>query len=77
MIAISEGWYTITKKEEILYFNDLRFGLLSINPTSENFVFKYKIDVDIDGNVQFVEVPKNNRDGKKILSDLWTRLKGN
>ncbi len=77
MIAISEGWFTITKKDETLYFNDLRFGLLSLEPKSQNFVFQYKMDVDAFGNVQFTEMPKNNRDGKKLLSDLWLRIKGN
>lgn len=77
MIAISEGWYTITQKKETLYFNDLRFGLLSITPKSNNFVFKYKIDVDASGKLTFTEEPKNNRDGKKLLSELWQRVKGN
>ena len=77
MMAISEGWFTITKKDETLYFNDLRFGLLSLEPKSQNFVFQYKMDVDAFGNVQFTEMPKNNRDGKKLLSDLWLRIKGN
>jgi inner membrane protein len=77
MIAISEGWYTITEKDESLYFNDLRFGLLSLEPQSQNFVFQYKIDVDKRGKVQFIEEPKNQRDGKKLLSELWTRIKGN
>jgi inner membrane protein len=35
------------------------------------------MDVDAFGNVQFTEMPKNNRDGKKLLSDLWLRIKGN
>ena len=77
MIAISEGWYTITKKNESLYFNDLRFGLLGLTAKTQNFVFQYKIDVDDFGKVQFTEAPKDTRDGKKLLSDLWIRLKGN
>ncbi|WP_233898497.1 metal-dependent hydrolase [Tenacibaculum piscium] len=77
MIFISEGWYTINKKEDELYFNDLRFGLLSINTNAENFVFKYKITVDNLGNVTFTEQPKDKRDGKKLITDLWIRLKGN
>jgi len=77
MITISEGWYTITKKDETLYFNDLRFGLLSVTPQSENFVFKYKIEVDHSKNVKFIAAPTDKRDGKKLLSDLWIRLKGN
>ncbi len=77
MIAISKGWYTISKKNEDLYFNDLRFGLLSLTPKSKNFVFQYKMDIDSIGNVEFTEAPKDKRDGKKLLSELWTRLKGN
>ncbi|MCD8453149.1 metal-dependent hydrolase [Tenacibaculum finnmarkense genomovar ulcerans] len=77
MIFISEGWFTINKKNEELYFNDLRFGLLSMHPNAENFVFKYKITVDNSGEVIFTEQPKDNRDGKKLLTELWTRLKGN
>lgn len=77
MIAISEGWYTITKENESLYFNDLRFGLLSLTPKAENFVFKYKIEIDSSGKVYFTEEAKDNRDGKKLLSELWIRIKGN
>ncbi|MBQ0787090.1 MAG: metal-dependent hydrolase [Oceanihabitans sp.] len=77
MITITEGWYTINKKEDVLYFNDLRFGLLSLTPQSNNFVFKYRLDVDASRKVIFTEEPKNNRDGKKLLTELWQRLKGN
>ncbi len=77
MIAISEGWYTIVEKNDNLYFNDLRFGLLSLEPQSQNFVFQYQIDTDADDNVQFIEVQKNQRDGRTLLSELWKRIKGN
>ncbi|MBE7686358.1 metal-dependent hydrolase [Tenacibaculum piscium] len=77
MISISEGWFTINKKNEELYYNDLRFGFLSIKPNAENFVFKYKITVDNSGNVTFTEEPKDKGDGKKLITDLWIRLKGN
>jgi inner membrane protein len=77
MVAISKGFYTVNKLNNGLYFNDLRFGLLSIQPNSENFVFKYKITVDEKGTPFFTEEPKEKRDGKKLLSDLWIRVKGN
>jgi inner membrane protein len=77
MIAISKGWYTINKKNETLYFNDLRFGSLSIQPNATNFVFKYKIEIDKNGTPFFVEETKEKRDGKKLLSELWTRIQGN
>ncbi|PQJ72828.1 metal-dependent hydrolase [Polaribacter butkevichii] len=76
MIAISKGWYTINKKEGVLYFNDLRFGALSIKPNAENFVFKYKIEIDENGIPFFIEEPKEKSDGKKLLSELWERIKG-
>ena len=77
MIAISKGWYTINKKNNNLYFNDLRFGVLSIQPYATNFVFKYKIEVAANGTPFFIEEPKEKSDGKKLLLDLWKRIKGN
>ena len=77
MIAISKGWYTINKKNNNLYFNDLRFGVLSMEANATNFVFKYKIVVDANGTPFFIEEPKEKKDGKKLLLDLWTRIKGN
>lgn len=77
MVAITEGWYTIIKREDRIYFNDLRFGLLSLAPKSDNFVFQYEIIKDSNDEVQFVETEKDSRDGKKLMSELWTRLKGN
>lgn len=77
MIAISKGWYTINKINNTLYFNDLRFGTLSIQANATNFVFKYKIEVDANGTPFFIEEPKEKRDGKKLLADLWERIKGN
>lgn len=77
MIAISEGWYTITKKDENLYFNDLRFGLLSLTPKNQNFVFQYQLEVTDDHQVNFVEVKKDRQDGKKLIYELWLQVKGN
>lgn len=77
MIAISKGWYTIMKKDNKLLFSDLRFGLLSMDPGAQNFVFQYEIVRYENGEVQFVEQEKNKLDGKKLMSDLWVRIKGN
>ena len=76
MIAISKGWYTINEKDNILYFNDLRFGTLSIQPNATNFVFKYKITVDAFGTPFFKEEPKVKKEGKKLMFDLWERIQG-
>jgi inner membrane protein len=77
MIQISEGWFTIIKKDGNLYYNDLRFGLLNLEKGSQDFVFQYRIDVDDNNIVTFTEVEKNTRDGKKLVSSLWERIKGN
>ena len=77
MIAISKGWYTIINKDNKLLFSDLRFGLLSMDKGAQNFVFQYEIVRDEHGQVQFVEQEKSNLDGKKLMSDLWVRIKGN
>ncbi len=77
MIKNSEGWFTITKKNDQLYFNDLRFGLLSNEPNAQDFVFQYLIEVDKKGNVNFTEAEKTSRDAQKLLSQLWKRIKGN
>lgn len=77
MISISEGWYIINEKDGKLYFSDLRFGLLSLKPSSQDFVFNYEILTDHLKNVEFVETPKDRRDAKKLLGELWGRVKGN
>lgn len=77
MIAISKGWYTINKKDNQLYFNDLRFGTLSMQANAQNFVFKYKIEIDENGIPFFIEEKKAKRDAKKLMYELWGRIKGN
>lgn len=76
LIKISNGWYTITKKDGDLYFNDLRFGLMSLGKDAENFVFSYRLVVEKE-ELSIEEVEKDPADGKKIISELWTRIMGN
>lgn len=77
MINICNGWFTIQKQNNNLYFNDLRFGTLSLQPNAQNFVFKYKIEHTKDGNLYFSEIPKKKEDAKKLFLELWSRLRGN
>ncbi|MEP4531597.1 MAG: metal-dependent hydrolase [Cyclobacteriaceae bacterium] len=77
MIKISKGWYMITEEEGSLFFNDLRFGLMSLEPGSTDFVFKYLITQNASGQVTLTEVEKDTRNGKQLLKDLWERVKGN
>lgn len=77
MIKISKGWFTITKKEGKLYYNDLRFGLLNLQPNSQDFVFQFLIEKHINGNITFTEVPKNRENAKQLLNELFVRILGN
>ncbi|QDO94947.1 metal-dependent hydrolase [Formosa sediminum] len=77
MIAISKGWYTISKQDQKLFFNDLRFGTLSLKPDAQNFVFQYEIKTDSNNNIYFVETPKNRDDAKHLIAELWLRILGN
>ncbi|GGG93508.1 membrane protein [Polaribacter pacificus] len=76
MIQISKGWYTIVKKGDKLFYNDLRFGLLSLDAKAENFVFQYEIKTDTFGKVSFIETAKKPEDAKQLLQDLWVRIIG-
>ncbi|WP_121666363.1 metal-dependent hydrolase [Mesonia aquimarina] len=76
LIKISKGWYIITEKNGVLYFNDLRFGLLSLDKDASDFVFSYKIN-STTKPIRIEEVKKRPSDGEKILSELWSRILGN
>ena len=73
---ITEGWYTINEVNGQLFFNDLRFGLMSLDPKEQQFAFNYKL-VPMDGELLVEESPKLKRDAKKLLLALWARMWGN
>ncbi|QLE02571.1 metal-dependent hydrolase [Galbibacter sp. BG1] len=77
MVHISKDWYSITKKGNELYFNDLRFGLMSMEPNASDYVFQYRIDENGKGQISFTETEKDRADAKKLLKELWQRVKGN
>lgn len=74
---ISEGWYLVTKENNRIYFNDLRFGLLNENPKLPKFVFSYQMVPISNGIYRAEEVPKTKRDGKVVLQNIFARIKGN
>lgn len=76
LIKITKGWYTITKENEKLYLNDLRFGLLGFSPSAKNFTFSFQLDKK-NGKVIITEKEKDTRDAKKLLGELWKRILGN
>lgn len=77
LVAISEGWHIVSRHNNRIYFNDLRFGLLNDNPNTPQFAFSYEFVQQPDGSFNVIEVPKAKRDGKLLLQKLWKRLQGN
>ncbi len=73
LIRISEGWYTISKRNGKLYFNDLRFGLLN----ETDFVFSYEILIKADKVIAKEVGNKGQREGVKLLKKLLNRIRGN
>lgn len=73
LLAISEEQYIITENDKGLVFNDLRFGLLKNDPTDVQFAFSYQLIPTNDGYT-IEELPKDRRDGKQLLVNLWNRI---
>lgn len=76
LIKLTNGFYTITKTEGKLYFNDLRFGTLSVDPNNQQYVFSFLLEGDKE-NLTITENRKRPEDAKKIVSELWQRIWGN
>ena len=76
LINITEGWYTVTSTNEGMFFNDLRFGLMSLDADEEKFAFSYKL-VQTTNGLEVKETPKLKRDAKLLFTSLWKRIWGN
>lgn len=77
LIAITEGWYAIGRTDEGLLFNDLRFGLVSLDPQETQFAFSYLLKPKPDGDVEVQKIPRRKEDAQRLMSALWTRIWGN
>ena len=76
LIKISEEWYVITKRDQKIYFNDLRFGTMNNDVNNPEFVFSYEL-IDDGSTVTAREVEKGSREAGEILSRLFRRIAGN
>lgn len=76
LIHVVKGWYTITERDGQLLFNDLRFGLMSVNPDTDKYAFSYILEKEGE-ELKIIEQPKDKSDAKKLLVDLWERIGGN
>lgn len=85
LIKLTQGWYTITKEEGKMYFNDLRFGEMGIRNEDDEkvenggkFVFKYELIFDKEDRIIGAEaVEPKNENMKPLLIQLIERVKGN
>ena len=76
LIDITEGWFTVSQKNEKILFNDLRFGLLSLKPDETKFAFTYELEHRENG-LEIRETPKVPSDAEGLLESLWNRIWGN
>ncbi|WGF93161.1 metal-dependent hydrolase [Aequorivita marisscotiae] len=76
LIKITQGWYTVSEKDKGIFLNDLRFGMISVDPQAEKYAFSFLIE-KTGNEVTVTEEEKDTREAKKLLTDLWERIKGN
>ena len=76
LIKLTNGFYTISKDNGNLYFNDLRFGTLSVDPNNRDYVFSFLLEKKGE-NLVVTENRKRPEDAKNLLKELWVRIKGN
>lgn len=76
LIKITQGWYTVSEREDGIYLNDLRFGMMSVDQSVEKYAFSFKLEKE-NNELIVTEEPKNTSEAKKLMSDLWKRIKGN
>ena len=78
LIKLAQGWYTISKEGETLYFNDLRFGELGMANEKNRFVFRYELIFNSKGELITAEAtdPGGEKMGP-LFDQLIHRVKGN
>lgn len=77
LLTMVEGWYTVEKTAEGLVVNDLRFGQTSgWQSGTGNFVFAYLVQEPQPGTVQVSQRENSVREGRQMLGQFWSRIKG-
>lgn len=77
LITVSEGWYILEKENARWIYNDLRFGLIPIDPENAQFVFRYILNEESDGSITAEEDRPDSSNMKAVFGTLWERIKGN
>ncbi|GGG34118.1 membrane protein [Dokdonia pacifica] len=76
LINISEGWYILEQENGQWIYNDLRFGLISIDPARPQFVFRYVLE-EKEGVITATEDRPNMENTDAVFGKLWERILGN
>ncbi|WP_299213608.1 metal-dependent hydrolase [uncultured Dokdonia sp.] len=76
LIDISQGWYILEQENGQWIYNDLRFGLISIDPENPQFVFRYILEKE-NGTVTATEDRPKMENTNAVFGTLWERIKGN
>ena len=76
LIDISEGWYILEQEGDQWVYNDLRFGLIAIDPEKPQFVFRYLLE-DKEGTIIATEDRPDRSNMKTVFTTLWSRIRGN
>ncbi len=76
LIDISEGWYILEQEGDQWVYNDLRFGLIAIDPEKPQFVFRYFLDDNGDKIIATEDRPDRSN-MKTVFYSLWSRIRGN
>ena len=72
---LTNQWYAMEKKNDNLFLNDLRFGVLGVDIKSPEFVFGYKL-YEEDGVVKAKEKERDMSEASGLLASLWDRIRG-
>ncbi len=77
LVKLSEGWYTIEKTSDKIFFNDLRFGQLGMESEASKFVFSYELYYDDNGELKAKERERDMEEVSPLLKGLFYRVLGN
>lgn len=77
LIKIAAGWYVVEEVDGQLYFIDLRFGQLGVDPDNSPFLWRYKLTPDKNGKINARQVRTDFSEVGGMFGDLWRRMGGN
>jgi len=80
LIKISAGWYMLEEVDGQLYFIDIRFGQIGVDPSGSPFLWRYKLSPDTNGLITVTRVDADFESVGgvgEVFSSLWRRIGGN